>query len=163
MIAGMSSAEHHEPTEDSLEESAGRVDQLAAEIDRQRSSHTQRSVAMNTRAALLISAAGVFAGMGGSAGKRSSLDVPLYVLLVVAAVLGLWALWPRKGPEVKVGAIRDDLNNLGDQQVALHLLDQKLLVHDHDEKSLRSVSKRVTIGFTVLAVGVAVVAIRAFL
>jgi hypothetical protein len=116
---------------------------------------------MNTRAALLISAAGVFAGLGGAT-RKTWLDVPLYVLLVIAAVLGLWALWPRTGPEVKVGAFRDDLNDLGNEQMALHLLDQKLLVHDHDEKSLHAISKRVTIGFAVLAIAVAVVAVRAF-
>jgi hypothetical protein len=145
-----------------LQESSDRVSQLTAEIDRQRSSHTQRSVAMNTRAALLISAAGVFAGLGGAT-KKTWLDLPLYVLLVIAAVLGLWALWPRTGPELRVGAFRDDLNDLGDEQMALHLLDQKLLVHDHDEKSLRRIGKRVTVGFAVLAIAVGVVAARTFI
>lgn len=158
----MSSSEPQHVSEESLEESAARVTQLSLEIDRQRSGHTQRGVAMNARSAILVSAAGVFAGLGGS-DTKTWLDVPLYVLLILAAGLGLWALWPRRGPEVKVGALRDNLNGLGTQQMAIVLLDQKLDAHEHDESSLCQTGKRVTIGFAMLAASVVLVAIRAFL
>ncbi len=117
---------------------------------------------MNARAAILVSGAGVFAGLG-SAGRKTWLDVPLYVLLVIAAGAGLWALWPRRGREVNVGAMRDNLNEEGTQRMALALLDEKLAAHERDEASLVRISRRVTIGFSMLAAAVVTVAVRALL
>lgn len=75
------------------------MDQLKlihAEVDRQRSSVLQRFTSMQTRAAILVTASGVFSTVQASNWVTGWQAISI-ALSVAAAVIGLWSMRPSTG------------------------------------------------------------------
>ena len=92
------SATHEHPVE--------QMKLMHEEINRARLSTGSRITSFHTRAAILVSASGIYTALR-PVEEVNSLSVAGTVLFVVAAILGLAALWPKRRHEVDPGGSLD--------------------------------------------------------
>lgn len=149
-----------EALESKLQAHAEQLAALGAEVDRQRQGFTSRQSALNSRAALLIGSATIASGVQVSAGLESWRLLAVAATLM-AALLGVIALWPRGGDEVDVAFFRNTMYTRLARETDLRLLNAKVLAHGKDEKSLRTRQAVLRIGFVALLVAILFTAIQA--
>ncbi|WP_108252792.1 hypothetical protein [Planctomonas deserti] len=119
---------------------------LNEEVDQQRLSYSTRQSGAHARATVLVGSATVASGLQGS-GEVTDWDGLVLSTIVIAALLGLRALWPRTGEEV-------DVRNLFTEGAASNvdaferkLLEDKIRVLYSEERALMYTSRLMSVGF----------------
>jgi hypothetical protein len=143
-----------------LSEHTTQLASLSAELDRQRQSFTSRQSAMYSRAAILVGSASIASGIQ-SAGHSDPWAALGVFASLLAALLGVVALWVRTGPEPDMGKFRDKLYELAPGAMELTLFDAKLDAHGLDEASLTRRRRLVNLGFTALSLAILFVGLHA--
>ncbi|MET4003870.1 membrane protein implicated in regulation of membrane protease activity [Arthrobacter sp. UYCu511] len=124
---------------------------LHTEIDRQRSMLAQRLANLHTRAAILVTASGILSTLI-IANWASYWQFIGVVIGAIAAVIGLWAMKPRRGPEAR--ATQRFIERLGADPFSTEysIVDDNRVALEDDYDRVESTGSLVTRGYVVLVV-----------
>ncbi|MFF2387829.1 hypothetical protein [Agromyces sp. NPDC058104] len=148
------------PSEQVLAARSSQLLTVSAELDREIDSLTSRSNAMEQRATLLIGAASVVGALQVT--SEFSITTTLNLALsFLAAIAGVWVVFPRRGDALDVRAARDEMLEMPPWQGLYVLVDEKIGFLDQDEKRLDKRGAIVRLGFIFLALSIAVTLIGA--
>jgi hypothetical protein len=143
-----------------LADHAGQIATLNAELDRQRSSHQNRSAAANSRAALLIGSAAIASGVQASTGFNGW-QILAIASSLVAAVLGTLSMWPRIDTDVTVRPFVVELYKRSSHVLEFDLLKAKLHAHEKDEAALLLKARLLRPGFASLVIAIVFTGLQA--
>lgn len=138
----------------------GLIDDLSAEVDRQRTGHAGRASAMTTRLSILVAAASVTGSMQLGEQAPTAWYIVGVFLAGLAALLGAAGLWPVSGSENGVDDLKNELWNEPPDRAAYILMDRKLEILRDDEKVLAVRAWLSRFGFTSLGLSVVAIAIH---
>ena len=124
---------------------------LHKELDIHRERFGRKESNKNTRALVLVGGSTIVAGAGAI--DPQPLDIAVAIIAIVAAVLGVLALRPSSGAEVRFDLLEPAIRKAGGYRSLLILYKSKLKAHRGDIKYLEGRSRLVTIGFWILIVG----------
>lgn len=127
------------------------LDFVRAELDREQESHERRAAQVDTKAGLILAAAGVVVFR---APQPTLFGVLAQAAAAVAGVLAILAFLPRVAGTVSPTALRSKYIQQPEQVTKLVVLDTRLAIHADDEKQLRVKAKRMK--QAVISLGVAV-------
>lgn len=113
-----------------------------------------RIESMNTRAGILIAAASISASIGALGQGRSAWVLFALLAGLVAAVLGVIALWPTKGGQTNFDVAREALLGQPPEQSLRRLGDSKRQQYNLRLKDLTRRAWLMRIGFLLLAVSI---------
>lgn len=143
-----------------LRERRGLIDNLSAEVDRQRASHAGRTNAMTTRLSILVAAASVTGGLQLGVDKPTAWYVVGVFLAGAAALLGAAGLWPVSGTENGIEELQNELWNKSPDEAAYILMHRKLEILRDEEKVLTIRAWLSRFGFGALAMSIIAIAIH---
>lgn len=128
------------------------LDFVRAELDREQDSHERRASQVDTKAGLILAAAGVVVAF--RAAQPTLLGVLAQVAAAVAGGLAILAFLPRVAGTVSPLALRKRYIHQPEHVTKLVVLDTRLSVHADDEQQLKTKAKQLR--RAVLALGMAV-------
>lgn len=118
---------------------------------------------MNTRLSVLIAAASLVSGIQIAAHQPHQWFLAADVAAAVAAICGIIALWPRRGDENGIEALRDELWEYPDDFALYILLHRQLEILKLDEATLTRRSRWAAGGFSLLTLSIVAVALQVLL
>lgn len=107
---------------------------IHAELDRRQVSCDARSNTIDTKAGLLLAAAGVLIGF--NADKPSVLTLLAELAAAAAGAGAIWSMFPRRGKDVEPKTLFDDFHTHPVVQTRMELIRARLQVLHSDEKAL---------------------------
>jgi hypothetical protein len=143
-----------------LSERRGLIDELSAEVDRQRASYSERASAMTTRLSILVAAASLTASMQLNVDVLTGWYVVGVFMAGGAALVGAAGLWPVSGSENGVKDLQDELWNESPDRAAYILMHRKLDILRDDERVLAVRAWLSRVGFALLGLSVIAIAIH---
>ena len=136
------------------------IDDLSAEVDRQRESNAGRANAMTTRLSILVAAASVTGGLQLGVAQPTSWYIVGVFLAGLAALLGAAGLWPVSGTENGVDDLKNELWNMAPAEAAYVFMHRKLEILRDEEKLLGARAWLSRFGFAALALSIGAIAIH---
>lgn len=128
------------------------LDVVRAELDREQESHERRAAQVDTKAGLILAAAGVVVAFRAT--QPTLLGVLAQVAAAVAGGLAIWAFLPRVAGTLSPLTLRNSYIHRPERVTKLVVLDTRLTIHADDEQQLKSKAKRLK--WSVLSLGAAV-------
>ncbi len=128
------------------------LDFVRAELDREQDSHERRAAQVDTKAGLILAAAGVVVAF--RAAQPTLLGVLAQVAAAAAGGLAILAFLPRVAGTVSPLTLRNKYIQRPEQVTKLVVLDTRLTVHADDEEQLKIKAGRLK--RAVISLGVAV-------
>ena len=149
----MPSVENVDELEDSLAPDHAKLVLLNEELNKQRELFATRAASVQARAAILVAAAGLGSGL-----QATRLDSGWYVLAILFAALsaglGIGAMRPRYGGEIKMPVLRNAVFSAPENVALLQLIDAKIEVHESDELRLTHMGEFLRWGFIALTTSI---------
>jgi hypothetical protein len=108
---------------------------VRAELDLEQGSKKRRSASLDSKAGLLLAAAGVLVGLNATVNPW--LDVVVHGLAALAAAVAVSSMWPRLAGTVSPLQLRRHYVHLPEAHTRLVVLDTRLALHQADEDRLR--------------------------
>lgn len=143
------------PSSSELQGKEVHLDLVGRELDREITSYTQRSSAMEQRATILIGAASVVGALQVTT-EFSWFTVLNLALSFVAAAAGVVVVFPRRGPGLNVRPMRRDILDMSLIAANYKLIDTKLEILEADEHWLSRRGRIARVGFIALAASIAI-------
>ena len=120
-----------------------------AEVDRQRAAIAARRNAMHTRAAVLVTAAGILATIQ-TTNLQSGWQFISIGLSVVVAAIGLWTMWPSSGPESNPKSLFQENLTAEPYSIEWRIVDDNITALSAEKTLLGKIANRLTIGYFIL-------------
>lgn len=120
-----------------------------AEVDRQRTAIAARRNTMHTRAAVLVTAAGILATFQTTSLVNGWQFISIGLSVVVAAI-GLWTMWPSSGPESNPKTLFQENLMVQPYSMEWRIVDDNITALDGEKKLLGKIAMRLTIGYSIL-------------
>ncbi|WP_427117265.1 hypothetical protein [Pseudarthrobacter scleromae] len=119
------------------------------EVDRQRAAIAARRNAMHTRAAVLVTAAGILATIQTTSLQNGWQFISV-ALSVVAAAVGLWTMWPAGGDESDPKDLLDKYLTVEPFQVQHRIVMDGVQALSGEMTLLDKIALRLKIGYSIL-------------
>jgi hypothetical protein len=113
---------------------------VRAELDRAQASCEARSTGVDTKAGLLLAAAGVLIGF--QANKATVVNGTAAIVAAVAGGLAIWALHPRRGQAVNPRVLYEAYLNQPSLDLRQEMIKGRLVVWEQDEAALSAKARR---------------------
>jgi hypothetical protein len=120
-----------------------------AEVDRQRTAIAARRNALHTRAAVLVTAAGILATIQTTSLQSGWQFISIGLSVVVAAV-GLWTMWPSSGPECNPKNLFHERLTAEPYRIEWRIVDDNIMALSGEQELLGKIAARLTIGYFIL-------------
>ncbi len=133
---------------------------MQAELDAQLDSYDRRLQGMDTRAGLLIAAAGIAASLAGVRVGNGWMILAIAMLLA-SAVFGVIALWPGRAQSLSREGIRTEVYGRSEAGALLWLFDMKNAILTHNETRIVRKARLFQAGAVLFAVAVVFVFLAA--
>ena len=127
------------------------------ELTRAQTSHEQRRASVETKAGLILGAAGVLVGLKSS--EPTVVGIVAQVLAAAAGVLAVSAIWPRAGGALSPMAYRMAYIHKPPGEAQLRALDTHILLLEDDEEKLKKKAAWFKRAAALLALAVVIVTI----
>jgi hypothetical protein len=105
---------------------------MQAEVDAQLDSYDRRLQSMDTRAGLLVAAAGIAASLAAARVGNGWMTIAIAMLLA-SAIFGVVALWPGRAQSLSRDGIRTEVYGRTEAGALLWLFDMKNAILTHNE------------------------------
>ncbi len=128
------------------------LDVVRSELDREQESHERRAAQVDTKAGVILAAAGVVVAFRST--QPTLLGVLAQVAAALAGGLAIWAFLPRVAGTLSPLTLRNSYIHRPERVTKLVVLDTRLTIHADDEQQLKSKAKRLK--WAVLSLGAAV-------
>lgn len=133
--------------------------ELLTLLESQKADYRHRSTSNNLRASVLVTAAGLLAGLlSGDFALADGFKLLALALLVAAVVLGIISLVPSNGLLNRLDDYEKEVCNFEESKMLKHLFDYELSVQKIDESAYTGKANLTTIGLWLLASSICVVA-----
>jgi membrane associated rhomboid family serine protease len=138
---------------DDPDERVAQLQLIHEEVERQLASYERRIQSMDSRAGILVAAAGLASTL--TASHVGNGWIPLAIASALgSAVLGAIALFPGKAQSLMSSRIREEVYGLSEGNALLWLIDHKIELMNNNEKRIVKKAILLQAGFGLLAVAV---------
>lgn len=129
------------------------IDIVRRELDRQAAQQATRSSSFDARAGLIVGFSGVSIGIATK--PPNLLEGIGLCVAAVAAVAGVWSIFPRLGQGLIPRQYRNLLIAIPQHEAELQMLDTRIRVYELDEIALNTKVMRMRVAFVALAAATA--------